>query len=238
MKRDKKSAAVERKPGFPARGLAAVGLSGAWIAVAAAETLLRNGQDALNDVAMIGENHSLIAAAGMLHWAAGMLLIVALAGTAPLVWASRIGRVGWTLTVTLAAGLGAFAMVHLVALETAAAGLDGAAMNTFLIQRLGEGTGPWLIPVLFVGLVGPWSVALLLVGLVRVHLVHWASPALFAGGAAMHMLLTGEFFETASHWVMVAGVVLAAHGILRSGARAAAGISAVEVQSRETAERR
>lgn len=201
---------------FPARWLAAVGIGGSWMAVALAETLLGNGQDALDDVGMIAENHTLIAGAGLLHWAAGMLLVVALAGLAPLAWAGRLARIGWLLTVTIAVGFGSFAMVHLIALETAAAGLDAAAMNQFLIQRLGDGAGPWTVPILFVALLGPWSFLMLLLGLVRLRLVSWLAPAIFTAGALVHMLVSAEMFETMSLWTMAAGATLAAIGILRS----------------------
>ncbi len=65
-----------------------------------------------------------------------------------------------------------------------------------------------------------------------VHLVHWASLALFVGGAAIHMVLTGEFFDTASHWVMAAGMVLAAYDILRPPARVGEGVGTVDVSPR------
>ncbi|MBB2996548.1 hypothetical protein [Paeniglutamicibacter cryotolerans] len=202
--------------GFPADRLAAMGIGGAWIALATAETLLLKGQDALDDVSMIGDNYWLIAAAGFLHACASVLLVVGLAGVAPLLWASASARVGWFFTAAMATGLGSFAMVHILALETAAAGLDGPAMNRFLVERLGEGTGPWTIPVLFVALLGPWSVVLLLFGLTRVRRIHWISPALFAGGAVAHMLIPGEIPESTSLWVMAVGGILAANGILRS----------------------
>lgn len=109
------------------------GSVGAWLAIAAAETLLGGGQDALNNVGMIQDNYVVITTAGMLHGVAGMLLIVGLTGVAPLVWASGFGRVGWFLSMTLTAGLGSFAMLHLLALETAAAGLDGAAMSQWVM---------------------------------------------------------------------------------------------------------
>jgi len=230
MKTDTKSKPMIAQRTFPARWLATVGIGGAWFAVAAAETLMSNGQDALDDVGMIGENYGPIASAGILHWVGGMLLVVGLVGVAPLVWRSRIGRAGWFLTLPLAVGLGAFAMVHLLALETAAAGLNGEAMNQFLIERLGEGSGPWTILILFVALVGPWSFALLLVGLVLVRQVSWVSPALFAVGAVAHMLLSAELVETMSLWVMAAGGVLAAYGILRSRARADDDVGSRSVQ--------
>ncbi|WP_157962436.1 hypothetical protein [Homoserinimonas sp. OAct 916] len=232
MNRSPKAMTVQRS--FPANGMAAVGLGGAWIAVAVAETLLIGGQDALNDVGMIGENYLVITIAGMLHWAAALSLTVGLVGVAPLIWASRIGRIGWSLTTALAAGLSAFAMVHLLALETAAAGLDGPAMNQFLVERLGDGTGPWVIPIFFVALVGPWSFALLLFGLVRVRRVHWISPVVFVIGALIHLLFAAEILESLSVWVMAAGGMIAAYGILRSRDRVGDDAGAANARVRES----
>lgn len=200
----------------PAHGLAAVGLTGFWVAVAAAETLLGDGQDALDDVAMISRSSSLITGAGLLHWLAGVLLVVALAGLAPLLWSSRVARVGWWLSLTMTSSLGAFAMLHLLALETAAPGLDPVAMNEFLVDRLGAGAGPWIGPMLFVGLLGPVSVLVLLCGVVRVGLGSWLAPALFGAGAVVHAAVPGELVETGSHWLMAAGTTVAAHGIWRA----------------------
>lgn len=200
----------------PVHGLAAVGLTGFWLAVAAAETMLGDGQDALDDVVMISRSSSLITGAGLLHWLAGVLLVVALAGLAPLVWPSRVGRTGWWLSLTMTTSLGAFAMLHLLAVETAAPGLDPVGMNEFLVDRLGAGAGPWVGPMLLVGLVGPVSVLVLLCGVVRVGLSSWLAPALFGAGAVVHMTVPGEVVETGSHWLMAAGTIVAAHGIWRA----------------------
>lgn len=209
---------------FPVRQMAAVGIGGTWLAVAAAETLMSNGQDVLDDVGMIAENYPLIAVAGLLHWAGGILLVLGLAGLAPLLWASMLGRVAWLLMLPLAVGFGAFSMVHLLALETAAPGLDGAAMNEYLTQRLGDGTGPWIIPITFVALLGPWSFLLMLISLVRLRLAVWAAPAVFVAGAVVHMLIADELAETLSLWAMAAGGVLAAVGIWRTSSVDAASL--------------
>lgn len=210
--------ATKALAGFPARRLAFSGIGGAWVAVASAESLMSQGQDALDDVGMIGENFSAIASAGLLHWLAGILLAVGLAGAAPLVWASRWGRAGWVLSAILAVSFGAFGMLHLMALETSAPDLDAAAMNQFLLERLGEGTGPWLVPILFAGLLGPWSFFVLLIGMLRVNLVSWVAPTVFMLGAVIHMLVADEMLETASLWIMAAGGLLAAWSMLHSRA--------------------
>lgn len=197
-------------------GLAAIGLTGFWLAVAAAETLLGDGQDALDDVAMISRSSSLITGAGLLHWLAGVLLVVALVGLAPLVWPSRVGRAGWWLSLTMTTSLGAFAMLHLLAVETAAPGLDPVGMNEFLVDRLGAGAGPWIGPMLLVGLLGPVSVLVLLCGVVRVGLSSWLAPALFGAGAVVHMAVPGEVVETGSHWLMAAGTIVAGHRTWRA----------------------
>lgn len=219
MKADIRQKTPTVRAAFPAARLAAAGIGATWVAAATAETLLGNGQDNFNDVGMLSDNYALITAAGLLHWAGGIFLLVGLAGLAPLLWAGRLGRAALLLTAPLAVGLGAFAMLHLVVLETAAEGLNGPAMNQFLIQRLGEGNGPWIIPIIFVAVLGPWSFLLLLTAMVRAHLTHWAAPALFAAGALLHMLVHGEIIETVSLWVMAAGALIAAVGILRSGLR-------------------
>lgn len=216
MKADISRKATTVRTTFPAAQLAAVGIGGMWVAAAMAETLLSNGQDDFNDVGMIADNYALIAGAGLLHWASGILLLIGLAGLAPLLWARRLGRAALLLTAPLAVGLGAFGMLHLLVLETAAKGLNGPAMNQFLIERLGEGNGPWIIPILFVAVLGPWSFLLLLVCLAREHLAGWVAPALFAAGAVTHMAVPGELVESASLWVMAAGALVAAWGILRS----------------------
>lgn len=212
---------------MPAHGLAAVGLAGFWLVIASAETLLGDGQDALDDVGMIADNSGLISGAGLLHWLAGVLLVVALAGLAPLVWSSRLARIGWWLTVTMTTSLGAFAMVHLLAVQTAAPGLDPVAMNEFLVDRLGSGAGPWIGPMLFVGILGPVSVMILLSGVARAGLASWISPALFAAGGIIHAVLPGELVEAGSHWLMASGPVLAAHGVWCARGRTSEGAATV-----------
>ena len=200
---------------FPARPVAAAGLGLSWVAVAAAETLLTGGLDALDDVTMIGEHAGTITTAGLLHLLGAVLLGLGLAGSAALAWASRWSQVGWTLTMVGVPCLGAFAMLHLLAVETAASGLDGEAMNQFLIEQLSSGVGGWAVPVGIFALVTPLAVVLLLVGLARSRSLNWWPAGVTAAGMILHLIGDTELLEALSHWMIAAGLLLAGWFLLR-----------------------
>ncbi len=122
------------------------------------------------------------------------------------------------MTAFMAVILGAFGMLHLLAAETAASGLDSEAMQTFLVERHG-GFGFWAVPLVFVALLGPWSVALLLAGLARRGAVSWAAIAVLVVGALVHLFWASELVEVISHWVMAAALVLAAAGLAKTEIR-------------------
>jgi hypothetical protein len=189
-----------------------------WIALAIAETLLGNGLDALDDVLMIRANSGRIATAGLLHLVTAVLLGFGLVGLAPLVRGSVTARVGWVLSMIGVPCLGAFAMLHLLALEVAAPELAADAMNQYLVDRLGQAGGPWLVPILYAAFIGGIGFILLVVGLARLGLVSWVAVGVVAAGVVLHAFGGTEVTETVSHWMEAAGLVLAAFGVARSRA--------------------
>jgi hypothetical protein len=200
--------------GWQRAGVIAFGA--AWVAVATAETLL-GSRDALDDVAVIGASAGRIAAAGLIHVMAGALLAGALAVLAAPAWRTVLGRVGWVLAAVTAPCLGAFGMLHLLAVETAAPGLDAAAMQQFLVDRLSAAPGPWGVPVLFVAFVGTFALPVLAAGLARARVAPWAAAAVAGAGAVLHFFGGGvEALEVASHWVLAAGLAWAAVGLWRA----------------------
>jgi len=196
---------------FPVRTAALLGLGGSWIAVAVAETLMSNGVDALDDVAMIAAHRGTLATAGLLHVLGGVLLGLGLTGVAAAAWSSRWSRAGWTLAATGVPCLGAIGMLHLLAVETAAAGLDTVAMNDFLVQRLGGAGGAWALPVGIAALLLPLAVVLLLTGLARAGHLGWVPMGVFTLGMLLHLVLaSNELAEVSSHWLMATGLLLTA----------------------------
>lgn len=186
-----------------------------WVALATAETLLGNGLDALNDVLMIRSGAGRITTAGLLHLLAAVLLGFGLIGLAPVVRDGVTARIGWVLSVVGVPCLGAFAMLHLLAVEVAAPGLPGHAMNRFLVDRLGQAGGPWLVPVLYVAFLLGIGLVLLVVGLARLGRVPWVAVGILTAGVALHAFGGTEVTETVSHWMEAAGLVLAALGVAR-----------------------
>ncbi len=196
----------------------ALAYAGWGLCVSLGETII-GGLDALDDVSAMSDHGGRIAATGLLHLAGAMLLAVALVGIGALVRGSALGRIGWVLMLVAVPCAGAFAMLHMIALEAAAPGLDEAAMEQFLVERLGAGAGVWVVPIFIAALVAPFAQGLLLIGLARCRVASWAAPGLVLLGAVLHAVLPGEAGEVASHWIMAAGVVLAAYGIWRLGHR-------------------
>lgn len=186
-----------------------------WVALAIAETLLGNGLDALDDVLTIRSSSGLIATAGLLHLLTAVLLGFGLVGLAPLVRGSVTARIGWALSVIGVPCVGAFAMLHLLAVEVAAPGLPAAAMNQFLVDRLGQAGGPWLVPILYAAFIGGIGFILLVVGLARLGLVSWVAAGVVAAGVVLHAFGGSEVTETLSHWMEAAGLVLATVDIAR-----------------------
>ncbi len=190
----------------------ALAMAGSGLCVASAETVI-GSLDQLDSVATISAGYARLATGGLLHLLAAVLLAFALVGLAPLVWRSVVGRVGWLVALVGVPCAGGFAMLHLLALEVAAPTLDAAAMDQFLLQRLGAGGGPWLVPLLWTALLMPVAHLLLVFGLARRKVAPWAAPVLLVVGALVHQVVPGEFVEVMSHWVIASGLVVAAAGV-------------------------
>jgi hypothetical protein len=193
---------------------AAVGYAGALACMAGAETVVGD-LDRLDDIEAISAGAGRLVANGLIHLAGGVLLVVAVVGLAELVRGSILGRIGWWVLVIAAPCAGAFAMLHLLAVETAAPGLDGAAMGEFLVERLGQGAGAWAVPVAVFALLAPLGHVLLTTALARRHVVSWAAPALILLGAVGHAVLGTDTTEIASLLTMAAGGLVAGWSLWR-----------------------
>jgi hypothetical protein len=204
----------------PIGRLGALSLGGVWLAVAVAETV-RGNLGALDDVQAIAEGSDRLTTAGGLHLVAGVCLAYALVGLAPLLWgAGRLPRTGlsrwgWWASSIAVPCFGAFGMLHLLAIEAAAPGLDGAAMQQFLVERLGGG-GAWNIPVAVAAIVMPFIMLALLYGLARADVVSWWAPFLVAFGAVVHAFGWTSWVDIASHWLIAVGGIVATIGLWRS----------------------
>jgi hypothetical protein len=187
---------------------AAVGYAGALACMAAAETVVGD-LDRLDDVEAISAGAGRLVANGLIHLAGGVLLVVAVVGLVELVRGSVMGRIGWWVLAVSAPCAGAFAMLHLLAVETAAPALDGAAMEQFLVERLGQGAGAWAVPIAVFALLAPLGHVLLTAALARRHVVSWAAPALVLLGAVGHAVLGTGTTEIASLLTMAAGGLVA-----------------------------
>lgn len=201
----------------PGRRGIALALPGSMIAIAVAESLIGD-LDQATDVAAISAGGTPLAAGGLLLLLAAVLLGFAAAGLGPLVRRSRTGRIGWFLLMVAIPCGGAFAMFHLALVETGAAGLDPAAMDEFIGERF-HGPGPWGAPVAYFAIVGLTSVLLVLVALVRRGIVSAAAPAVFLVGMLMEAFLGDGRSELAAHWVMVVGALVAGVGLWRRAAQ-------------------
>jgi hypothetical protein len=185
------------------RTLTLVGLGTCWVALALAETLLGD-LDALGDAATLADGQGRVAAAGLLHVLAGFLLVLGLVGLGTRAEASRLTAVGLVGAALLAASLGGFGMLHLLALEMVDEDLDKL-----------QGFGTWGVPVLVVGLLGTWLLLLLLVGLARGGDVPWWTVGTVLVGSLMHLFGWNELAEVSSHWLVAAGVAGAAAAVAR-----------------------
>jgi hypothetical protein len=106
-------------------------------------------------------------------------------------------------------------MLHLLAVETAAEGLDAAAMNEFLTERLAQGAGAWAVPIGVFALLAPVAHVLLTVALARRGVIAWAAPVLVLLGMVGHAVIGSGTSEIVSLWVLAAGAAVAGFGIWR-----------------------
>lgn len=216
---------VDRPAEFrlPDRAVAAA-LGAAWAPLALGETLLGD-LDALDDVALVADGSARIAAAGLLHCASGVLLAYAAVGLTARLRRRLIGRVAAWLLLVAAVCLGAFGMFHLVALETASAGLDPAAMNAFL-ERFSVAPGYWALPLAVIGLLAYPLLTVVCVSLARAGIVRWRGPAIAAAATVAHAVGGQGLTELLAGWVMTAGLALVAVDLAPRGRAVRHGASA------------
>lgn len=210
----------------------ALALGLGWLPIAAAETLLGD-LDALDDVAAMASGAGRIASAGLLHVLSGVLLAYAAVGLLARLRGRIGGRIGATLVLVLSTCLGAFGMLHLLALEATAADLDPAAMNAFL-DRLSEAPGWWSIPIAVVGLLGVPVVALTCLALARAGAVGWWGPAVVTVAAVAHFVGGSGTIEIAAHWAVAVGLLTITIELTRPAsnqAQAAEGSSTIPSRS-------
>jgi hypothetical protein len=199
----------------PVRPQVPVGLAicfgGTWVAFALGETVIGE-LDALESAAALAADSGRVATAGLLHILAGVLLTLGLMGLWDQVRAKAVARIGALLCAALAPCLGAFGMLHLLALE----------MDDIALERL-QGFGVWGVPVIVVALLGPFMLTVLLAGLARLGHIPWWAVALTGGGALLHLFggaLLDSFLgngvsEIVSHWLIAGGMVTASVSLAR-----------------------
>lgn len=215
---------TRNRPTVLPQAVVAATFLGALVCAPLAETIIGD-LDSLDDVAVMAAGSDRIMAAGLIHYLGAVLLGFAVVGLAPLVWRSITGRIGWFLLVVNVACLGAFAMLHLLALEAASPGLDAVAMNEFLVERISEAAGPWVIPIAIMAPFKGLAELLLAIGLVRHGITSWWAPGLILLGTLVHAVGVGpSFLEYLSHWVVAAGVGVAAYGVWQLGRRESAAL--------------
>jgi hypothetical protein len=129
---------------------------------------------------------------------------------------SVAGRIGWALLVPAVPCAGAFAMFHLILVETGASGLNQTAMEEFVMERF-QGPGLWAVPVTYFVFLGMLSLLLVLIALVRRGVTSPWAPALFAAGIVGDNVVTGGGAEIASVCLMALGAAVAAYGLWRVG---------------------
>lgn len=192
----------------------AVALTGALLLLAASETVLGD-LDVADDLSALRAGTTALTTAGVLQLIGVALLALVLVGIAPLVQSALTGRIGWWLLVCAVAAGGAFAMFHLVLVEVAADGLDAAAMQQFLTERI-QGFGPWAVPVLVFSFLCPLGILLLLVALTRLRRAPLAAPLVFGAGVVADSVMEGGAMEIVALWLMFLGATLGAVGLWRS----------------------
>lgn len=183
--------------------LTAVGLGGSWIAFALGETVIGE-LDALASSAELAAGSERVVAAGLLHVLAGVLLTYGLVGLTDWVRRSALTRAAVLLCGVLAPSLGAFGMLHLLALE----------MDDTTLEKT-QGFGAWGIPVLVVALPGAFLLVLLLASLARLGAVPWWAAGVTFAGAALHLFGGTSLTEIGSHWVIAAGMLIGAVRLAR-----------------------
>lgn len=199
----------------PGLRVAAVALLGHALCIAAAEAVI-GPLDQVDNYDAMAAAPGRLEAGGLLHLVGAVLLGIAVAGLARVVWASMTGRVAAVLLAIAVPAGGAFAMFHLALVETVADGLDPVAMEQFVSERA-TGPGAWGAPVAYYALVGFVASLLFLVALVRVGVVSWIAPAIVLVAILMESLLGDGTTEIAAHWIDVGAWVIAAVGIWRLG---------------------
>lgn len=191
----------------------AVALLAHVLCVAAAESVIGPLDQTDNFAAMAAEPWRL-ETGGLLHLLGAVLLGVGVAGLAGIVWTSVVGKVATVLLAVAVPCGGAFAMFHLVLVETVAEGLDPVAMEQFVLERT-TGPGAWGLPVVYYAIVGFAASALLLVALARLGVTSWVAPLLVLAAIVIELGLGDGRTEVAAHWLDVLAWVVAAVGIWR-----------------------
>lgn len=181
--------------------------------VAVGETVLGDLDQTDNFAAMTAEPWRLTTG-GLILLAGAMLLGVAVAGLARLVWPTVLGKVATVLLAIAVPCGGAFAMFHLALAETVAEGLDPAAMEQFVLQRT-SGPGAWGLPVLIFAVGGFLALVLLLTALARQQLVSWRAPSLLVVALVADNVGDGAI-ELAALWLAVVAGLVAAVGLWRA----------------------
>jgi hypothetical protein len=195
------------------RGTAVV-LGLAWLPLAVAETLLGD-LDALPDVLTVAGGSDRIATAGLLHIVTGVLLAIAAVGLWTRSGSQLARRVTAVAVLVVSVCLGAFGMLHLLTLETAADGLDPVAMNAFL-DRLSDAPGWWSVPVAVVGLLGAPVLAVTCLVLARAGAVRWWGPGLVSAAAVAHFAVASGVVEIAAQWALAVGLAVVAVELFRT----------------------
>lgn len=202
------------RPGLRVAGLAMLGNA---LCIATAETVI-GPLDQTDNFAAMAEAPGRLETGGFLHLLGAILLGVAVAGLARAVWPTVMGKVSIVLLAIAVPCGGAFAMFHLVLVETVAEGLDPVAMEEFVVERA-TGPGAWGAPVAYYALVGFVATLLLLVALVRVGIASWIAPLLVLAAILMELLLGDGVTEIAAHWIDALAWAVAAVGVWRVGRR-------------------
>ncbi|MER7444458.1 hypothetical protein [Micromonospora avicenniae] len=199
----------------PSARITALALLGATAGLAIAELAIGK-LDAADSAAAIAEGGGRLATGGLIHLVAATLLGLAVAGLAPVIRGSVAGRIGWVLLWASVPCYGAFAMFHLILVETGAAGLDQAAMDQFLMRF--QDTGVWSVPVTYFVFAGLLARLLVLIALVRRGVSSWVAPVVYAIGLAVDFVFgANDGLESSGHWVMAVGTAVAAYGLWQAG---------------------
>ncbi|MFI7627367.1 hypothetical protein [Microbispora rosea] len=204
----------------PSLRVTALALVGSWLCVAVAESVFGD-LDETTSIAAIAEGGGRLTAGGLIALGAAALLGLALAGLGPIMRGSVAGRIGWALLVPAVPCSGAFAMFHLILVETGASGLNQTAMEQFVVER-SQGPGLWAVPVTYYVFLGFLSMLLVLIALVRRGVTSVLAPVLFAAGFVGDNVVTGGVGEIACVCLMTVGAAVASYGLWRVSRQAPA----------------